>query len=104
MKKTIVIALCFVLVVIVGGELLNKSNSVEVDKIDKEVIEVNPNLHLLEDEDAVAAAQEVVDRKKWMKELEAIEATFASSTQVYEAYKAAHLQEKERLEKKIGSY
>ena len=85
-------------------EALDRSNSLEVVKIDKEVIEVNPNLHLLEDEDAVAAAQEVVDRKKWMKELEAIEATFASSTQVYEAYKAAHLQEKERLEKKIGSY
>jgi hypothetical protein len=106
MNKTTVIALCFVLVVgvVAGVEALNRSNSLEVVKLDKEVIEVNPNLHLLEDEDAVAAAQEVVDRKKWMKELEAIEATFASSTQVYEAYKAAHLQEKERLEKKIGSY
>ena len=102
MKKTIVIALCFVLVVIVGGELLNKSNSVEVDKIDK--VKVNPNLHLLEDEDAVAAAQEVVNRKEWMRELEAVEATFTSSTEVYEAHRAVYLQEKERLEKLIGSY
>ena len=37
MKKTIVIALCFVLVGVVAGvEALNRSNSLEVDKIDKE--------------------------------------------------------------------
>ena len=44
-------------------EALNRSNSLEVVKIDKEVIEVNPNLHLLEDEDAVQAAKDVIRRK-----------------------------------------
>jgi len=60
-----VIALCFVLVVgvVAGVEALNRSNSLEVVKIDKEVIEVNPNLHLLEDEDAVQAAKDVIRRK-----------------------------------------
>ena len=38
MNKTTVIALCFVLVVgvVAGVEALNRSNSLEVDKIDKE--------------------------------------------------------------------
>ena len=65
MNKTTVIALCFVLVVgvVAGVEALNRSNSLEVVKIDKEVIEVNPNLHLLEDEDAVQAAKDVIRRK-----------------------------------------
>ena len=38
MKKTTVFALCFVLVVgvVAGVEALNRSNSLEVDKIDKE--------------------------------------------------------------------
>ena len=66
MNKTTVIALCFVLVVgvVAGVEALNRSNSLEVVKIDKEVIEVNPNLHLLEDEDAVQAAKDVLRRKE----------------------------------------
>jgi len=65
MNKTTVFALCFVLVVgvVAGVEALNRSNSLEVVKIDKEVIEVNPNLHLLEDEDAVQAAKDVIRRK-----------------------------------------
>jgi len=66
MNKTTVFALCFVLVVgvVAGVEALNRSNSLEVVKIDKEVIEVNPNLHLLEDEDAVQAAKDVLRRKE----------------------------------------
>ena len=102
MNRAIVFALCFVLVV-AGVEALNRGNSVETVKIDK-VIEVDPNLHLLEDADAVAAAQEVVDRKEWMRELEVSEATFASSTEVYEANKAVFIENKERLEKLIGSF
>ena len=41
MNKTTVIALCFVLVVgvVAGVEALDRSNSLEVDKIDKEVVQ-----------------------------------------------------------------
>jgi len=43
---------------------LNKSNTAEVNTIEvEEVIEVNPNLHLLDDEDALQAAKDVIRRK-----------------------------------------
>jgi len=56
------------------------------------------------DADAVAAAEAVVLRKAQEAELEALEASFASSTAVYEAERARFLENQERLEKLIGSY
>jgi len=56
------------------------------------------------DADAVAAAEAVVLRKAQEAELEALEASFASSTAVYEAERAGFLENQERLEKLIGSY
>jgi len=56
------------------------------------------------DADAVSAAEAVVLRKAQEAELEALEASFASSTAVYEAERADFLENKERLEKLIGGY
>ena len=95
MNKTTVIALCFVLVVgvVAGVEALNKSNSLEVVKIDKEVIEVNPNLHLLEDEDAVQAAKDVIRRK----ELEADKNSLEGQIEALQS-------ELELVDKELGVY
>jgi len=95
MNKTTVIALCFVLVVgvVAGVEALNRSNSLEVDKIDKEVIEVNPNLHLLEDEDAVQAAKDVIRRK----ELEADKNSLEGQIEALQS-------ELELVDKELGVY
>jgi len=91
-----VIALCFVLVVgvvVAGVEALNRSNSLEVVKIDKEVIEVNPNLHLLEDEDAVQAAKDVIRRK----ELEADKNSLEGQIEALQS-------ELELVDKELGVY
>ena len=95
MNKATVIALCFVLVVAVvaGVEALNQSNSLEVVKIDKEVIEVNPNLHLLEDEDAVQAAKDVLRRK----ELEADKNSLEGQIEALQS-------ELELVDKELGVY
>ena len=95
MNKATVIALCFVLVVAVvaGVEALNRSNSLEVVKIDKEVIEVNPNLHLLEDEDAVQAAKDVIRRK----ELEADKNSLEGQIEALQS-------ELELVDKELGVY
>ena len=95
MNKTTVIALCFVLVVgvVAGVEALNRSNSLEVVKIDKEVIEVNPNLHLLEDEDAVQAAKDVIRRK----ELEADKNSLEGQIEALQS-------ELEAVDKELGVY
>ena len=76
-----------------------------------EVVNVKPTTVIEEvhpewatDEDAVAAAEAVVLRKAQEAELEALEASFASSTAVYEAERARFLENQERLEKLIGSY
>ena len=88
-------ALCFVLVVgvVAGVEALNRSNSLEVVKIDKEVIEVNPNLHLLEDEDAVQAAKDVLRRK----ELEADKNSLEGQIEALQS-------ELELVDKELGVY
>jgi len=95
MNKTTVIALCFVLVVgvVAGVEALDRSNSLEVVKIDKEVIEVNPNLHLLEDEDAVQAAKDVLRRK----ELEADKNSLEGQIEALQS-------ELELVDKELGVY
>ena len=96
MNKTTVFALCFVLVVgvvVAGVEALNRSNSLEVVKIDKEVIEVNPNLHLLEDEDAVQAAKDVIRRK----ELEADKNSLEGQIEALQS-------ELELVDKELGVY
>jgi hypothetical protein len=87
MNKTTVFALCFVLVVgvVAGVEALNRSNSLEVVKIDKEVIEVNPNLHLLEDEDAVQAAKDVIRRKELEADKNSLEGQISALEEQLEA-------------------
>ena len=76
-----------------------------------EVVKVKPATVIEEvhpewatDADAVSAAEAVVLRKAQEAELEALESTFASTTATYEAERADFLENKERLEKLIGSY
>ena len=83
------------------GYLNEPTEAVNV-KTETVIEEVHPEWAT--DEDAVAAAEAVVLRKAQEAELEALESTFASSTATYEAERADFLENKERLEKLIGSY
>jgi hypothetical protein len=100
-----IIALVIMGGVIGGLYLIAQSNSgVIVDNVKPEVITEEVHPEWATDEDAVAAAEAVVLRKAQQAELSALEASFASSTAVYEAERADFLENKERLEKLIGSY
>ena len=98
------------LLVVVGAVLggmtligyLNETIEVVNVKPETVIEEVHPEWAT--DEDAVAAAEAVVLRKAQQAELEALEASFASSTATYEAERAGFLENQERLEKLIGSY
>ena len=91
---------------VIGGLYLigTYGNPIDVsnEKPDVVIEEVHPEWAT--DADAVAAAEAVVLRKAQEAELEALEASFASSTAVYEAERADFLENQERLEKLIGSY
>ena len=100
-----IIALVIMGGVIGGLYLITQSNNdVIVDNVKPEVITEEVHPEWATDEDAVAAAEAVVLRKAQEAELEALEASFASSTATYEAERADFLENKERLEKLIGSY
>ena len=64
MKKTTVFALCFVLVVgvVAGVEALNRSNSLEVDKIDKEVIDKEVVQEVVQEVDVIDSANTELER------------------------------------------
>jgi len=106
MNKTTVFALCFVLVVgvVAGVEALNRSNSLEVVKIDKEVVEVNPNLHLLEDEDAVQAAKDVIRRKQAEQELNAVQGNIEALRASFETELSLLEEQEEVLELELGVF
>ena len=98
---TAVIAVVVIGLGVIG--YLEVTNKGEVAVNTKTVIEeVHPEWAT--DEEAVAAAQAVIDKKAWVAELEESQATFASSTEAYEAEEALFIENKERLEKLIGSY
>jgi len=101
-----VFALCFVLVVgvVAGVEALNRSNSLEVVKIDKEVVEVNPNLHLLEDEDAVQAAKDVIRRKQAEQELNAVQGNIEALRASFETELSLLEEQEEVLELELGVF
>jgi len=101
-----VFALCFVLVVgvVAGVEALNRSNSLEVVKIDKEVVEVNPNLHLLEDEDAVQAAKDVIRRKQAEQELNAVQGNIEALRASFETELSLLEEQEEVLEKELNIF
>ena len=91
---------------VIGGLYLigTYGNPIDVsnEKPDVVIEEVHPEWAT--DADAVAAAEAVVLRKAQQAELEALKASFASSTATYEAERADFLENQERLEKLIGSY
>jgi len=64
MNKTTVIALCFVLVVgvVAGVEALNRSNSLEVVKIDKEVIDKEVVQEVVQEVDVIDSANTELER------------------------------------------
>ena len=64
MNKTTVIALCFVLVVgvVAGVEALDRSNSLEVVKIDKEVIDKEVVQEVVQEVDVIDSANTELER------------------------------------------
>jgi hypothetical protein len=58
----------------------------------------------MSDEEAVAAAEAVMQRKAWEAELEALEASFASTSAAYDAAEAAYVEQKMQLEKDLNVY
>ncbi len=92
------------LVIAMGVAVTFIPSTVEVNKIETEEIikEILPEWGT--DEDAVKAAQDVIQRKAWQAELTALEASFASSTATFEAEKEVYLERKEELEKDIGIF
>ena len=67
-----------------------------------EVIEVQPEWAT--DEDAVKAAQDVIRKKELEADLTSLEASFASSTEAYEAEEKTYKIKKMELEKELGTY
>jgi len=96
MTKTnmlLVVAFGTVLVLAIIGAL-NESGFAEVNTIEvEEVIEVNPNLHLLDDEDALQAAKDVIRRK----ELEATKNSLEGQISALE-------EQLEAVDKELGVY
>ena len=81
--KTYIFVLGIAVLGVVGASQFGSST--EVIKINKEEIEVNPNLHLLEDEDAVQAAKDVIRRKEAQLELNAVQGNIEALKSTYEA-------------------
>ena len=96
-----------VLTLALGGATIGYLNMNSVEeftnpKPEVETVEVHPEWST--DEEAVAAAQAVIQRKAWEAELEAVEANFEAVTATFEADKAAYIEKKTQLEKNLGSY
>lgn len=89
--KTYIFVLGIAVLGVVGASQFGSST--EVIKINKEEIEVNPNLHLLEDEDAVKAAKDVIRRKA----LEADKSRLEGQIEALE-------NELEQVDKELGVY
>jgi len=87
-----------------GAVHLMESEPLEYNKVETtlEVIEVKEAW--MTDEDAVKAAQDVIKKKELQAELTALEASFASSTEVYKAEEKAYKAKKVELEKELGTY
>ena len=107
MFKSIIIG---VISVVVMGTLLSNWEVIEnafdtsVSYQKAETIEVEVHPEWASDTDAVEAAQAVILRKAQEAELVALEASFASSTAIYESEKETFLERQEELEKLIGVY
>jgi hypothetical protein len=92
------------LVAVMGVAVTYIPSVTEVNKIETEEVikEILPEWG--SDEEAVEAAKAVIQRKAWESELEALEASFGSSTATYEAEKEVYLEQKKELEKSLGLY
>ena len=89
-----------------GGLVLNAKFNQPVEvanvKIEKETVEVHPDWST--DEEAVAAAQAVIDRKRAEAELEAVEANLEALRATFNEQEDELLQQKQQLEKELGTY
>lgn len=92
------------MIMVIGGMAsvahFNQPEEVFNDK--PEVIEIAPDW--ANDEDAVAAAQAVLERKRLEAELASLNARWASTTASYEAEKERYEAAKTQLEKDLGQY
>lgn len=80
--------------------------SIEVTNDEPKIVEVEKEVQpdWATDEEAVAAAQAVVERKRLENELETLNMTWASTTEAYAADKAKYEAAKAQLEKELGIY
>ena len=101
--KTLIIA---VVIVIGMGVAVNIPFTAEVIQGEREEIMIEVNLEWIgeEDEEAIQAYLDVKQRKALKDKLNALEASFGSSTAIYEAEKESYEVERIRLQKEIGSY
>ena len=79
------------------------ANTAEV-QVEKEEIIVEVSPEWATDTEAVEAAQAVIHRKQLEAELSALEASFEATTATYEGEKSAYKDNKERIEKELGTY
>lgn len=102
------LAVAIGIVVVLGGMWANAhfGQVVEVENTTLPIQEVkDPDcMDVVGDEDACKAAEDVLQRKAWEEELNALESNFASTMAVYEAEKAEYESKKTDLEKKLGTY
>lgn len=77
-----------------------ENQAVEQSEVNTEPVEVIPEW--MTDEDAVKAAEAVMQQKKLQAELAELEASFASSTAEFEALKDTYTEEKIRLQKELS--
>ena len=79
-------------------------HSYEYEKAEVIVEEVPDWTDLLEDEEAIQAAKDVIQRKAWEAELEALESSFEATKAIYEAEEDEYLAAKKKLEQSLGLY
>ena len=102
MKYTIALAI----VVVLGGMALNgylnePTDAVNV-KVETETVEVHPDWST--DEEAVAAAQAVIDRKRAEAELEVVQGQIEALEAQYKADKESLVEQETELEKELNLY
>ena len=91
-----------------GGLVANRDTVMDVFSSSAEVIVIEREVIIdgarFTDEDAIKAAENVLNRKALEAELSGLESNFEATKTTYEADKTWYEGEKERIEKELGVY
>lgn len=95
-----------ILIAVVGAGFYGASQNkpVEVMNEKKEIQEVEVQPEWQTDEDAIKAAQAVIDRKRTEAELKSVQGQIEALEATYKAEMAALVEQETNLEKELGSY